>query len=252
MTAANPAAPTYCEACGHPSNDGERIRELEAELASEKRLYDQHLKEYWAVVKERDALKARVAELEPEFWPFFREMTRKFRNHISDRGDSWKATGWDIVFRLKQEIAEATAEGALRDEWADVANFAFFAWYRDLKEAPAMTTANPSAHELAKDADGIPRAWCNTHHQEIEICLRALEAAEAELERWKLQSPDALDLEAWEDVCKERDALKAERDRLQASNYRMWDKMRELKARVAELEARVQVLLEQRMKGTPR
>jgi len=66
MTAANPAAPTYCEACGHPSNDGERIRELEAELASEKRLYDQHLKEYWAVVKERDALKARVAELEAD------------------------------------------------------------------------------------------------------------------------------------------------------------------------------------------
>ena len=90
-----------------------------------------------------------------------------------------------------------------------------------------MTAANPAARELHPCPD------CDPLHKQYRERIRALEA---ELERWKLQSPDALDLEAWEDVCKERDALKAERDRLQASNDRMWAKMLELKARVAELK----------------
>lgn len=60
---------------------------------------------------------------------FVLDMERKLKNHDKDRGDSWKREDWDILPRILEEISEALKNDE-PDEWVDVANFVFFAWYR--------------------------------------------------------------------------------------------------------------------------
>ena len=109
----------------------ERIRALEAEKQG---LYASLMAQGTKLDGEIEAREKSEAELaaalESDMLPFFREMTRKFRSHIPDRGDSWKRTDWDARKALMNELVEASEEDALAEEWADVANYAFFLWWR--------------------------------------------------------------------------------------------------------------------------
>ena len=87
----------------------------------------------WAL-EEKLATKER--ELRPELLEFAKVMESKLRKHDTDRGESWKDPKWDIMAQLRQEIYEAAAEDSAPEEYADVANFAFFGWWRKtLKQA---------------------------------------------------------------------------------------------------------------------
>src|SRR3990167_8752015 len=62
--AADPAAVTYCEECGHPPNDGERIRELEAEIERQRDGW-QAARDRWHWAEARaERAEARMKELE--------------------------------------------------------------------------------------------------------------------------------------------------------------------------------------------
>lgn len=74
-----------------------------------------------------------AALIEPEFSTFVSEMRRKLMLNTR-KGDSWRENGWDIEKRLHEEIAETHEPGARAEEWADVANFAFFAWARSARK----------------------------------------------------------------------------------------------------------------------
>ena len=67
---------------------------------------------------------------EPELSRFVDAMRYKLRKHELDRGESWKQERWDILSGLLHELVEGLKENASPYEFADVANFAFFAWYR--------------------------------------------------------------------------------------------------------------------------
>lgn len=82
------------------------------------------------MTQERTARKKGTETFQPQLDAFKRQMEHKLLLHVYDRGESWKEPGWNIVARLREEIREALEDGASPMEWADVANFAFFAWYR--------------------------------------------------------------------------------------------------------------------------
>lgn len=72
-------------------------------------------------------------EFEPRFSEFVWSMRDKLMENMKRGKKGWNSpmfTLREMHRRIQEEIREAMETGAPPEEWSDVANFAFFAWYR--------------------------------------------------------------------------------------------------------------------------